>query len=83
MDYFELILQYTFTDNCRIGKRISGRKPVPNAFRCHRFRQNTYDGKRHPAIHGETAAEGGQARFRIWIISAVPLMDVREVRIFI
>ncbi|MEY8521524.1 hypothetical protein AALA90_00665 [Lachnospiraceae bacterium 38-10] len=27
--------------------------------------------------------EGGQTHFRIWIISAVPLMDVREARIFI
>lgn len=27
-------------------------------------------------------AEGGQAHFRIWIISAVPLMDVQEARIF-
>ena len=27
-------------------------------------------------------AEGGQAHFRIWIISAVPLMGVREARIF-
>ena len=27
-------------------------------------------------------AEGGQAHFRIWIISVVPLMGVREARIF-
>lgn len=27
-------------------------------------------------------AEGGQAYFRIWTISAVPLMDVQEARIF-
>ena len=50
MDQFELVSQYAPAGHRRIGQRLQRRQPASDISRRHRFRQNLYDDKCHPAI---------------------------------
>ena len=50
MDHFELVSQYPAAGHRRAGQRLQGRQPIPDFTRGYGFRQNFYDGERHPAI---------------------------------